>query len=261
MSTTTSKTPLLDAYEAALTIVRTRSLQGRVGRLLAFNDLTLRYFILHYCGVGVHLTEPVESWIIRAGKACIEKGYADLGENLIKHAAHEADHHLMYIADVASLIKLWQLPHTPASFYEGEIPPAAKHYRDLHEEVIASAKPFGQIAIEYEIEQLSVDVGPPMIKSVHDRFGVEVVKSLSFVTSHISFDKGHTKLNRKELNKLLNKYPDSLDHLIKTGTAALDGWWGAFDACLDMAEKTVAALPVVVAPTPLGECTITVGVN
>jgi len=230
-----STTPLLDEYEEKLTIVRDNLMKTELKRVLDMDANSLRYFLLHFCGVGVHLTEPVEGWIIRAGEACIAKGYTDLGKNLIKHAKHEAGHHHMYIADLGILVKLWGMSETPQSFYEGAIPAAAVPYRKLHEDVIKSDKPFGQIAIEYEIELISITVGPQFIKHVHDKLGADVVHALTFINSHISFDKGHTKLNRKNLNKLLVDHPDSLDQLVHDGTAALQTWWGSFAACVDMA--------------------------
>jgi len=232
---TVTTTPLLDAYEEQLVRVRENSINTVLKRVLELDTNALKYFLLHFCGVGVHLTEPVEGWITRAGESCVAQGYTDLGKNLIKHAKHEADHHLMYIADLEALVKLWGFSEKPQSFYEGVIPTSALPYRKLHEDVIKSDRPYGQIAIEYEIELISIAVGPLFVKHVHDKLGVDVVKALTFINSHISFDKGHTKLNRKNLNKLLVDYPDCLDQLIHDGTAALNTWWSSFNSCIDMA--------------------------
>jgi hypothetical protein len=39
----------------------------------------LELFLVHFCAMGVHMTEPVEGWICRAGARCVELGLEALG--------------------------------------------------------------------------------------------------------------------------------------------------------------------------------------
>jgi hypothetical protein len=46
----------------------------------------LELFLVHFCAMGVHMTEPVEGWIHRAGERCKVLGLEDLGRALKGHA-------------------------------------------------------------------------------------------------------------------------------------------------------------------------------
>src|SRR5436190_830837 len=96
-------------YTPHVTDARTRFQSGAGGQLLSDDlDPTLfELFLLNYCSRGVRMTEPVESWISRAGKRCRQVGLEKLGISLEKHATQEADHHLMMIADTQALVRRW----------------------------------------------------------------------------------------------------------------------------------------------------------
>ena len=147
------------------------------------------------------------------------------------HARHEANHHLMLIEDVKRLVEDWNqrrdgalevdaLLHAPPT-------PAIRAYVNLHEEVIAGPAPFCQLAIEYEIEGLSVNVGPDLIKQCARLLGPAFLQKLSFLTEHVSIDVGHTKFNHMQLEKLLAGAPSWALLLGQTGNTALEAY-GAF---------------------------------
>jgi hypothetical protein len=191
----------------------------------------LELFLIHYCARAVPMTEPVEGWIRRAGERCEVLGLARLGRSLKMHAQHEANHHLMLIEDVKRLVEDWNQRYESALDVEAllHVPPtpALRAYVSLHEDVIAGPAPFCQLAIEYEIESLSVNMGPAFIKQCVRLLGPAFLQKLSFLTEHVSLDVGHTKFNHAELEKLLAAAPSFALLLGQTGNRALEAY-GAF---------------------------------
>ncbi len=196
-------------------------------------------FLIEFCALGVHMTEPVDRWIRGAGQRCRELGLSELGEALERHAEHEAGHHLMMINDTRTLVELWnrsgRQPLDADELLARPPSPGSKRYIDLHERTIASDAPWGQLAIEYEIERLSVVAGPPLMQNVAAVCGEDRIDALSFLTDHIALDQAHTVFNRKQLNQLLAERPDAAESLGAAGSAALDVH-GAF-----LADCAVAA--------------------
>lgn len=184
-----------------------------------------RYLIL-FNASGVFMTEPVESWIRRAGERCCAIGLEQLGNSLITHAHHEAGHHLMMIKDTRSLVEGWNERRSPKldakSLLSAPPLPATQDYIKLHEDTIAGDKPFGQVAIEFEIERMSAAVFGPIIEIWKRVLPPEVMSRLSFINEHVEIDVGHTHLNRKILGRLLDARPDAGEYLGMTGTRALD---------------------------------------
>jgi hypothetical protein len=199
-------------------------------------------FLIHFCANGVGMTEPVEGWIRRAGERCLQVGLSELGQALMRHAKHEAGHHVMMIRDTRSLVARWNARGGPQLDAERLLlsPRLAsvQRYVDLHEVAIAGPTPFGQIAIEYEIEMMSVRVGPPMIGRCVDRLGGDILKCLSFIEDHVELDVGHTQLNLRQLKHLLQHHPDFLGSLVSYGQAALEAYAGFMDECMSIAEAS-----------------------
>src|SRR5580700_513168 len=149
------------SYEPLVTPARTRFGAGpALARMLAADVAPerLELFFIHFCALGVQMTEPVDGWIRRAGDRCKALGLEDLGRSLIAHAKHEAGHHLMMIADTRKLVASWNERRSFALDADELLAlPATRgvaQYAALHEEVIAGDAPCGQLAIEYEIERL-----------------------------------------------------------------------------------------------------------
>lgn len=200
----------------------------------------LEAFLIQFCAYGVGMTEPVDGWIRRAGARCREIGLEALGTALERHAEHEAGHHELMIADTRALVERWNRTNVPAldaeSLLKRACPPGVLAYQDLHEEVIRSKHPYGQLAIELEIEQLSVTHGAPLLKHCGERCGREVLGSLTFVQDHVLLDQGHTEFNRRQLDAHLTEHPDHLPGLSEAGAAALRAYGGFLTDCLTTAE-------------------------
>jgi hypothetical protein len=210
------------------------------------DPVRLELFLIYYCARAVQMTEPVEGWIHRAGQRCEELGFDQLGRALRLHSRHESNHHLMLLTDTKRLVEDWNRrnadPLDVNALLQTAPTSAIRAYANLHEDVIASDSPFCQLAIEYEIEGLSVSLGPDLLKQCARLLGRTFLENLSFLAEHVAIDVGHTKFNRAELEKLLTVNSKVALPLARAGAAALQVY-GAFladcFACAREAEKSL----------------------
>jgi hypothetical protein len=207
----------------------------------AVDPVVLERFLIEYCSLGVQITEPVEGWIDRAGHRCIDIGMQSIGEALLDHAHHEAGHHLMFMEDTRKLVTEWNVRHSWSldadALFARPVTRAMKHYIALHEETIAGGTPFGQVAIELEIERLSVVLVPKLLAQVDRVLGKSIVGVLSFLRSHGELDIGHTHLNTKMMDALLCARPEAVGDLARLGAEALFIYTGIFSDCWDSARR------------------------
>ncbi len=200
-------------------------------------------FMIEFCSRGVSITEPVEGWIERAGHRTQETGLQQVGEQLVKHAKHEGGHHLMQIDDTKALVRRYNSLFGTALDAEAlinrDLKGAAIEYVDLHEEVIASEEPFRQVAIEREIEGLSVLLGPSVVAQCARVLGTENLGEVSFLTEHVEIDVGHTAFNEKLVGRLLDAKPDALLSMIDVAGRALHIYRRFLTECLETAEQEV----------------------
>jgi N-acyl-L-homoserine lactone synthetase len=202
----------------------------------------LHIFLVYFSALGVGMTEPVESWIKRAGERCHEIGLSETGSALIRHAGQEAGHHRLMIDDVHILARHWNQKRGVRSLdsqalFSRSLPPAVTQYRNLHHRVIEGPAPFAQVAIEYEIEALSVRYGPALLCQCKRLLPEEASTGLSFLAEHVAIDTGHTQFNERQLDRLLDARPQSLEDLIDAGVAALNAYGDFLDACLSAANN------------------------
>jgi len=246
--TTGNPIDAIDDYEQAMEQPRARFAQREVLRAIESregSERLLHCLLIAFCTNGVGMTESVDGWIRRSGERCVALGFDELGEALQRHAVHEEGHHLMMINDAEQLVASWNQRHPDTIDREGFVgEPLGKgvdHYIAMHEAVIESSTPFAQVAIEYEIERLSITVGPRMITAVAMACGAALVQQLSFLNEHIEIDAGHTEFNRRQLRAFLSAYPDALGTLTRVGAQALDAYGEFLDDCWNWATERAAA--------------------
>jgi hypothetical protein len=239
----------IDLYERTLKPYRQASIQSEIAnRILdvSLHSDVVHLFWIYYNVLGVYMTEPVEDWINRAGDATIAMGFEACGKELKKHARHEAGHQRMMQRDHEALIQYWNRNHDVAidlnSFSIDPLPGIVKEYIDLHENNIKSASPYGQIAIQYEIESLAPILGPKQIQFTRDKCGDEVLKRLSFICDHVEIDIAHTEFNYLVLKDFLEQHPETLDPLIQTGKEASTIYLRFFDDCMQKAKALYSKL-------------------
>jgi hypothetical protein len=232
-----------ELYEPYVLPARARISTDPVMRRLvdpAIEPAVLERFFLQLNSLGVYMTEPVEGWIRRAGHRCIAQGLDSLGKELLLHSKHEADHHQLMIDDVRHLVRRWNLRHQPPLHLERLLAQhptdAMREYRQLHEDTLSSDLPAGQIAIEFEIENLSLVVGPHLMSNVARVLGRETLEGLSFLKEHVRLDVGHTALNSRMLEELLRVMPENARALAELGARALDIYMRFIEDCLNSAE-------------------------
>lgn len=238
--------PVAELYDGAMAEARREAATHTSLQRLNGPDVpekVLERFLIEYCAQGVQITEPVEGWIRRAGERCQALGYERTGAALTQHAAHEAGHHELFIADTHYLVRRWnaRFPEylDPARLLSQPPTDGMRAYIGLHEEIIHSDAPYGQVAVEYEIERLSVDLLPALMVNLRQRLGDEVLAGLSFLTEHAAVDVGHTRLNRKMMQRLLAEHPEAAGHLQQAGARALRTYLAFFGECLAVAETCV----------------------
>jgi len=237
---------LLEAYEARLAFARQRFDQHPAVRALfhhPIDPVTLEAFLISFAIVGVRMTEPVEGWIRRAGQRCGELGLEHLAKALAAHAHQEADHHLLMLADARLLVERWNRARQPRLDVDALLAlpptPGVAAYASLHEDLIAGPTPYGQLAIEYEIEMLSVAYGPRLIDRCTGLLGPGIVEGLSFLSDHVTLDAGHTNFNRIQLGRLLAEQPGFLSVLISSGSEALDAYAMFLGDCLEFLRSSL----------------------
>jgi hypothetical protein len=216
---------MIEQYESLLASPRKRFFDHTQQLLLHKDAGILLSFLIYYCSQAIKMTESVPSWIERAARRCEELGYVDLGKTLYKHAQHEMNHHLLLLNDAQALIKTWnqhsQKKLNPDDLIHHPATTGVIKYQKLHEDSITSTTPYCQLAIEYEIEQISIQYGPPLLELCGAILGQSVLNHLSFLQDHIKLDVAHTNFNKNLLKKFLSDYPESLNYLANSGIQAL----------------------------------------
>jgi hypothetical protein len=219
--------------------------QNQVWRFLDRPDpLILELFLIQYCALGVAMTQPVQSWIRRAGERCQELGYADVAAFLLAHAKEEKDHHLSFIDDTRCLVNQWNAKHDRQLNAErllGQpLTDGVLNYHALHEASISSDAPYCQLAIEFEIERLSITYGAAAMTKIARVLGPEAIKGLRFLENRVKEGLRHTSVIECQLNQLLHDVPTALSRLTETARMALMTYSEYLSDCLALAsEETI----------------------
>lgn len=202
---------------------------------------TLAAFLLYFSALSVPITEPVEEWIRRAGQSCSALGLDKIARSLEKHSKAEAGHHQYHLDDFRNLASFWNVRWSPQIIPHGilahESTKGGERYCRLHENNITGSTPYCQFAIEYEIELLPVQYGAKFVGNCVRLLGEEILTCMSFVTSHVEFDVGHTKFNSHFLGSLIFEDPSRLLPLATIGADALDAFSEHLTECWHLAVQ------------------------
>jgi hypothetical protein len=143
----------------------------------------------------------------------------------------------MMIADTRALIDIWRgAPLDAEEVLARPWPPGVQAYRQMHEDLIESTAPYGQIAVEYEIEYLSVTHGASLITNRLNILGdrAEAIASrLSFLREHVALDVAHTQFNRRQMEQFVDSHPDTVPTLVEAGRRALDTYGHYLGDCME----------------------------
>ena len=227
-------------YQPHVAAIRERILgDEKIARLLAepVSEAQMLGFLLHFSALGVQMVEPVESWIRRAGAACIDRGFDELGAGLLEAAEGEAGHDAMMHADLRVLVSRWRESYLPpvdaASLLATPRTEAIRRYAEVHEETIAGEHPYAQIGIEFEIESMSLVLGPPLIAACKRAVDADIISAMSFVREHVELDLEHTSEDIAKLEAFLVANPGTGPTIAATGARALAAYLDFFTDCID----------------------------
>lgn len=237
----------LDEYEAALEESRQGlTVDPAIAPLFSVGceDRLFARWMLRYNAHGVHMTHDVERWIAGAGERCAELGMDRLGKALKAHARAEAGHDRMMVDDTKAIANWWEERFGGPVDADALLaqPPLASagFYGKLHEQVIAGPVPFAQLAIEYEIERLSITIGPILQANCRRIFGPDT-SCYSFLAEHVELDVGHTAFNQRQLDGILTESPEHLGTMVETGKAALASYAAFMAECMGLAQGDLEA--------------------
>ncbi|BCJ67706.1 iron-containing redox enzyme family protein [Polymorphospora rubra] len=241
---------IFERYEAELAKHREAFAADEAVNLLtspSCDEQLLVRWKLRYSVHGVAMTAPVESWIAGAGERVEQLGNEALGKALKAHSRAEAGHDRMMVADARAIAARLN-EETPGTVDVEALlaePPLASTvpYVELHERVIAGPNPQAQLAIEYEIEQLSVTMGPPLLSNCERVFGKDS-RFYSFLAEHVELDAGHTAFNRRQLQRVLADSPEALATMVEAGRTALACYAAFMAECLRLAQDDLGKVPV-----------------
>lgn len=244
----------LDEYEQYIAAARQRFANSSgVRTLLSRGEAQFFHsFLLYFCSLGFRMTEPVEGWIRRAADKCAGLGLTTISRVLAAHAQAERGHHLMMIADLRALADLWNRQYRPSADPDALLAqapsPGVTRYCKIHEDNLAGATPYAQVAIEYEIEMLPLRFGEAFMTRCADVLGPDILSCLSFVTSHIQLDVAHTKTNAWAMAEVFREVPGSTPVLAAAGAAVLDAYAEYLDDCVSLAKQHCHSARYIVTP-------------
>lgn len=200
----------------------------------------LHAFLIVWTGLSIRMTERVESWIKSAGEKCLALGFKDVGDKLVYHASQESEHDLMLVEDLDFLVRKWNEMYgqnlTTSEVTALAAPSNTSAYVKLHEDAINGQHPYTQVAIEYEIERISVHYGPRMVENLMCTLGADFDKGFTFLSHHVLLDQGHTKFNLDLMEKCF-KSGANLPALVETGRNALQIYSGFLEECMSLNAK------------------------
>ena len=128
----------------------------------------------------------------------------------------------------------WSPPVRPEQITGIGMTRGGQRYRAIHEENIAGNESYCQFAIEYEIELLPVELGPPFVRNCTRVLGPDILRCMTFVTSHVEFDVGHTQFNAHFMSKLLAEDPNRLAPLVTAGAAVIGAFADHLTECWEL---------------------------
>jgi len=232
------------AYEARLRPPRRRfASNASLHEILspAIEPALLELFLLHFCVLGVGITECIESWSRRAGERSRALSLDEVGRLLGERAQSAGQRHRRLLHDASGLVARWNTRFRgllDARRLLGQPPsPGVLRYRKLQEAIVTGPAPFAELAIACEIERVLSRHGSDFVRNCILRLGPEIVECLHFLEDDVAMDValGRAITNQREIERLIAVDPDRLGPLVQAGTVALDAYAAFLDDCLSFA--------------------------
>lgn len=204
-------------------------------------------FMIYWSAMSAALTTPIPEYLATAGMRCEALGLHDLAEFFKEHTEEEDGHHEWAAADVRKLVDLWNLnnpgmPFNADDLLVSNLTPSVRRYHQLHKDVVAGDAPWAELAIDVEIELITTQYGPPLMKVCSAALCERGQQSISFLAEHVRFDFGHTDINFRVVAELIKAKPEFTDHLVAIGERALTAYGDFLGEALQLARQAYARL-------------------
>ncbi|MDH0627793.1 hypothetical protein N5D36_10525 [Pseudomonas mosselii] len=205
-------------------------------------------FMIYWSAMSAALTTPIPEYLATAGVRCEALGLSRLAEFFKEHTEEEDGHHEWAAADVHKLVSLWNakypgMPINTEDLLVSNLTPSVRRYHQLHKDVVAGDAPWAELAIDVEIELITTQYGPALLKACAAALCEEGQKSISFLAEHVRFDFGHTDTNFRVVAELIEAKPEYTQHLVAIGEQALTAYGDFLGEALQLARQAYARLP------------------
>jgi len=238
----TASESVFEAYERRLASSRERFVSAASAREVANGSIgpePLEIFLMWFTALGQHMARPVAGWLRRAGERCQQLGAAELGKALVRHAGRAEGQDQALRDGARSLVKRWNGRRGEAPIDTGRLlgalPTAGvRRYVELHRRVTGGPAPWGQIAIEYEVERLSTTWCGAFVRTCLRTLGQDLRPCLPFLEEDEVRppDAARSSFRAEQLDRFLRERPEALEDLAPAGEGALDAYAEYLDDCL-----------------------------
>ncbi|MBI4375427.1 MAG: hypothetical protein HY549_03160 [Elusimicrobia bacterium] len=193
-------------------------------------------FLIQFSAIGATLVKRVPEWIERARQACRQRCLEIPGPASICDPEEERGHDQWYRHDLEALIR--RFAPSSKDRIEEIIADASRasciaQYVRVNEGAITGPFPLEWFSIQYEIELLSLALGPRFIAHTVRELGPEILTCLSFVSGHGGADIEHARENVGLMNRLLESWPGKVESFVRVGQDALESYIRYFEESLE----------------------------
>lgn len=232
-------------YQKRCAALRQRFSQRPVVNRVFFEDDIesdlMKLFLIYWSVGSAGLSEPIEEYLRRASRNSTSLKLPALAKFYMDHANEEQDHDDWASEDVTRLVERWNVEHPTFQLraqplLENRRFPSVQRYHALHEHYIEGEHPWGELAIDLEIELLAVEYGKKFMSACIRAMGDDAMSYLSFLREHVQADEGHTQENFEFLHAFLAERPDTLDTLVEAAAGALRAYGEFMDDAMSLAQ-------------------------
>lgn len=239
-----------NAYQERCKVARDNFASRPVVKALFFSEVDtelMKLFMISWSALSSGLTQPIPEYLKRAGENCAAKGETDMAAFFKLHTEEEDGHDEWGKDDTRKLVQQWNLEHPgpgldAEALLKANMSPAVKRYHKLHETVIDGPSPWGELAIDVEIELITTQYGPILLQRCVKSMGEASLDNVSFLREHVRFDVGHTETNFDTIHNLIVKHPEYTDALVDTGFKALEAYGDFLDDAMALAQSLHAGM-------------------
>jgi hypothetical protein len=221
--------------------------------------LLLECFLVEWLARTPFMLGHTADWLRRAGARCIEQGMKRVGHALVAHAGRDESTLDLTTRNLRAVVRGLNARHgcriDADSLLSARPTVTMQAYRILHEEVIKSDSPAGEIAIAYEIERARSLFDLAVLVEVQRVFGPEATLPLSALRRNAPLAVERTAFYERALAEALEQQPGSLEQLAEVGAGALDIYRHFLRECITAARERARgmAIPSSRRPPPSSE--------